>query len=128
MFEKAARLKLRFSTGKGMVSVEDLWDLPLTSANGASLDDTARTLHNVLKTEEEVSFVNPSEKKNDLLKLQFDIVLHIIKVRQEENAARLAAKEKKAKTQQILALIADKENSELASKSKDELQKMLEEM
>ena len=38
MFEQAARLKLRFETSRGLLSVEDLWDLPLTSARGASLE------------------------------------------------------------------------------------------
>ena len=45
MFEKASRLKLRFSTSIGMLSAEDLWDLPLSSRNGtANLDDVARNL------------------------------------------------------------------------------------
>ena len=33
MFEKAARLKLRFTSPSGVVSVEDLWDLSLTRLN-----------------------------------------------------------------------------------------------
>ena len=43
LFIKAARKKFRFPSKVGMLNVENLWDLPLTSANKASLDDTART-------------------------------------------------------------------------------------
>ena len=31
MFTKASRLKLRFQSPAGLLSSEDLWDLPLTS-------------------------------------------------------------------------------------------------
>jgi hypothetical protein len=34
IFEQATRAKIRFSTPVGMLSVEDLWDLPLTSTQG----------------------------------------------------------------------------------------------
>lgn len=33
IFEQASRQKLRFETSAGKLSIEDLWDLPLTSNN-----------------------------------------------------------------------------------------------
>ena len=51
MFEKASRMKLRFNTQRGVLSVEDLWDLPLIQ-----LDNIAIALNKKLqesKTESE---------------------------------------------------------------------------
>ena len=62
MFEQASRLKLRFTTARGSLSVEDLWDLPLTSTTGKpNLDDIAKSLNRELRaTSEETSFVEPN--------------------------------------------------------------------
>ena len=38
IFKQAAKAKLRFPSSKGELRVEDLWDLPLTSKTGPSLD------------------------------------------------------------------------------------------
>ena len=47
IFEQASRNKLRFDTNiKGVISTEDLWDLPLTSDTGrVNLDDIAKALY-----------------------------------------------------------------------------------
>lgn len=127
MFEKANRLKLRFDTSKGMMSVEDLWDLPLTSATGkANLDDIAKGLFRQLKDEGDVSFVNPSASKDKTLQMKFDIVKHIIDVRVAENAATETARANREKKQMILGIIAQKENEQLTSASLEDLQRMVE--
>ena len=65
IFEQATRAKIRFSTPVGMLSVEDLWDLPLTSARArANLDDVARLLDAELKSTSSVSFVNDVSEVN----------------------------------------------------------------
>lgn len=130
MFEKAARLKLRFQTGRGMLSVEDLWDLPLTSARGPNLDDVAKGLSRELRaTTEEVSFVEPhAHGRNDELKLGLDIVKHVIEVRLTERTAANEAAKKRETKQKILEIIATKQDEALQGKSLEELQALAEAM
>lgn len=126
MFEKAARLKLRFSTPVGELTAEDLWDLPLTSRVGkANLDDLARTLHQQIEQAPTVSFVKPTESVNVIPQLKFDIVLHIIKIRLAEQEAAQKAQATRERKQQIMALIEQKKNDALGASSIDELQAML---
>ena len=125
MFQQASRLKLRFETTKGQLAVEDLWDLPLTSQTKANLDDLARTLHQATKNES-VSFVNKATPANELDKLRFDIVLHIINTRLAENEAAATARTNREKKQQIMALIDQKQNEALGALSVEDLRKMVE--
>lgn len=85
MFEKAARLKLRFNTPIGELSTEDLWELPLTGRPGkANLDDLARALHQQIEQAPTVSFVTKTQPVSAIPQLKFDIVLHIINTKLSE--------------------------------------------
>jgi len=126
MFEKASRLKLRFDTSMGQLDVEDLWDLPLTSTNRANLDDIARGLSKQVKEAETESFVVKPAKANEATLIKFDIVKHIIEIRLAENEAAATARANKERKQQILAIIASKQNEQLAASSIEDLQKLAE--
>ena len=127
IFEQAARQKLRFESSKGTLSVEHLWDLPLTSTveGKANLDSIAIGLHHELKNSTEVSFVTSSKKPNDELQLKFDIVKHIIDVRVAENATAATARANAEKRQQLLELKARKESEKLGETSIEDLDKMI---
>jgi hypothetical protein len=126
MFEKATRQKLRFDSSKGQLTVEDLWDLPLTSATGkVNLDDVARTLHRQLKNDDNVSFVKVEQKSDETVQLKFDIVKHIIDVRLAENATANVLRSNAEKKQNLLAIIAQKESETLMGASLDELKAMV---
>lgn len=129
MFAFATKKKIRFETSKGLFSVEDLWDLPLTSDNGRpNLDDIAKGIYKAMKEGEEVSFVKSNAASNaafNVLKTKFDIVKYIIDVKLAEAEAAKKAKETKARNQRILELIAQKKDEALASKSEEELLAML---
>ena len=124
MFLKASRLKLRFDSPKGQLTVEDLWDIPLTSNTGkANLNDIARDLHNKVKVEI-VSFVEPA-KPNEIDELKFEIVKQVIAVRLAENEAAAKAKQVADKKQQIMSLIKQKEVEQLGASSIDDLKALL---
>lgn len=127
-FELATRLKVRFDTPKGLLSVEDLWDLPLTSVKGANLDDIARQLHLELRSDNDVSFVNPAQKSDTGLQLKFDLVKHVIDIRLAENAAVANLAANKQRKQHLLGIIQQKEGEALSALSVDELRKMVEDL
>ena len=126
IFEQAIRSKLRFSTTKGLLTVEDLWDLPLVSMSGAqvNLDDLARVAYKEMEESACQSFVQKASKISETAKLKFDIIKHIIDVRLAERDAAIERSEKAVKKQRILELIATKEDESLAGKSLEELQKL----
>lgn len=129
MFEKASRLKLRFDTNKGQLTVDDLWDLPLTSQTGkANLDDVARSLHRQLKNDDNVSFVETNRRSDETIQLKFDIVRHIIDVRLAEMKAASEARTIAQQKQMIMELIADKKVESLKSLSVEELENKLKEI
>lgn len=126
MFEFATRTKIRFSTPKGQLTVEDLWDLPLTGKEGsANLDDLAKELYKRHRDGEELSFVSRTRKGDTLTKRQLDIVTYIIKVRLAEIEEKELAVAKKAKKERILAVMAEKEDASLKEASMEELRSML---
>ena len=86
MFEQATRLKLRFAVGTRVnLTVENLWDLPLTNVKGEDLDHIAIELQEKLSTNEKSFVVQQSKsKETQVNQLKFDIVKYIIDVRLEE--------------------------------------------
>lgn len=121
-FERATKKKLRFDTQVGLVTTEDLWDLPLKT-----LDALAKALHKEVKAGEDVSFIEETKPTALFteLKLKFDVVKRVIEV-------RLAAKKKaekavatKAKKQRLMELIQEKQDEDLKGKSLEELQALL---
>lgn len=127
MFEKASRLKIRFSSKKGLLTTEDLWSLPLksTSSQQVDLDEVAKAVHLELKESEEISFVAPVTASNSATQLKMDIVKHIIAVKLVERDAAQKLRETKEKKEKIMEAIARKQDESLANSSIEDLQRML---
>ena len=122
IFEFATRNKVRFPF-KGMISVEDLWDLSLTN-----LDSIYKTLNKQVKQSEEESLLSTKVSVDTELEVQIAIVKHIVSVKLAEKEAAEKASAKKAQRQKIMSIIATKENEALQNNSIDDLKKMLDEL
>ena len=125
MFEQATKLKLRFSTDRGQLSVEDLWDLPLTG-KALCLDNIAKSVNKALKETDEESFVTTRSKSNTELTLKLDILKHIISVKKAEKDAAKNAAENKARKEQLKGILARKQDAALENMSEEDLKKELE--
>jgi len=119
IFEVATRNMYRFQF-KGMISVEDLWQL-----NVKDLDSIFKTLNSQLKQVQEESLLNVKTQQDQELDTKIKIVKYIFQVKQEEEQLRLKAKERKEKKQKIMEILANKEDESYNNMSKEELEKML---
>lgn len=130
LFQEATKRKLRFRSTQGQtnLSTEDLWDLPLESAQRACLQSVARATSADLKASAEEDFVSTKTSANQLDELRLAIVKHVIAVRLEERAATQNASERKVKKARLTELLAQKQDQELASKSAEEIQKLIAEL
>ena len=122
MFEKATRQKLRFQY-KGLISVEELWDLSLEELNNVYMSLSSKSKK---KTEDTLITDGKATKEDRDNTLRMDIVKAIFEVKKKEAENRKVRKEQKDKNQQILSILARKENQEMENKSIDELRAMLE--
>lgn len=121
MYKEATRKKLRWTTAKGVLSVEQLWDLSLIQLN-----EIAKSLNKSLKESKEEDFITIKSKEDAELSLRFNIVKDIIDSKLKEKEEEAVRVEKAQKRQQILELIYKKQNEALESKSLEELKKELE--
>ena len=129
MFVKATRLKLRFDTNRGGVSVEQLWDMPLLAKDGFDLDTAAKQIYNELKALSEESFVAVRDNpRTSLLETKLEIVKYIIKAKQDEAAAAKDRTAKRAERIKLEAILATKQAAKLEQLSEEEIQKRLDEL
>lgn len=119
----AARNKFRFPSNKGLLTFEQLWDLPLQSKTGFDLDSVAQTLDIEIQAAGRTSFVdkggNPAKTE---LEQKLQIVVGIIETKQAENAAARNAAARKAEREQLLEILHDKKKSELLGLSTADLE------
>ena len=129
IFEQATRQALRFSSNRGELSTEQLWDLPLTSRQGFDLDSVAKEVNQRLKSVTEESFVvKTTNPEKDSLELKLEVLKHIIAAKQSEADARRNAAERAAERQKLYDILAEKQDSALKDLSVEDIQKRLAEL
>lgn len=122
MFETASRLKLRFNY-RGLITVEDLWDLSLRS-----LDDIYKGLNKQVKAQEEDSLLVERKQADKEVVLALEIVKHVVAVKLQEQAEQKARVEKKAQKAKLMEILAQKQDGALHELSVEELQAKLAEL
>jgi len=129
IFENASRKKLRFPSIRGELTVEMLWDMPLTSKTGFDLDTVARNVNQDLKSVAEESFV--ATKANPLkesLELKLDIAKYIIAAKIEAADLARTAAARKAEREQLVEILHQKKTQELLGMSAEDIQKRIAEL
>lgn len=126
IYKYAAQNALRFPSIKGELTVEQLFELPLTSKTGFDLDNIARGISVKLKALGEESFVttepNPQRVPTGIA---LEIVKDVIGIKQAENAARLVRQHRAEERRKILDALATRQDQALSEASVDELEAKL---
>lgn len=130
IFERATRLKARFASPQGQLTVEDLWDLPLTSSAGrANLNDIAVRLDTQIEEAQGKSFVKSAVTKQSvgirLQQLMLEVVKHVIAVKEADNEEAVEVRAKKEKKDVLLEALAKAEARETDAKTPEEIRAMI---
>ena len=123
LFVIASKAKFRFSTTRGNVSVEDLWDIPLTGQD-FSLNKVAQDLSKQLKALGEEDFVSIKVAKDKTLEQKLDLVKYVIAARLKEAKAHSDAVAKKEIRNKARQILADREDEKFTELSDKELKKL----
>lgn len=126
MYKQAVMLKLRFETPKGLLTVEQLFDLSM-----ADLSTTIKKVNALIKkeqaTDDELSFLEGVDTTETQNSLRFRILKDVYLTKKDARDAAALDFEKKQRNQRIAEIIAKKKDEALENKSIEELEKMLEE-
>jgi hypothetical protein len=116
IFLQASRLRLRFPSVVGLLSVEDLWGLPLTSVSQskASIENVGADLlarQTKLKGGSILRNSKPS-KESEELDLSIEILRVIANTLQDEADAKTLAAAKRSERERLEGIIAEREVKE----------------
>lgn len=122
MYKKAAQLKLRFNTSRGVIGVENLWDLPLTE-----LAKHVRALKSSLKKDDDdaLNFLDETKVVDTENELRFDILKDVYMTKKAQKESIRDEAQIKEHNQKILALIESKKEDSLKNMSVEDLEKLL---
>jgi len=122
VFEMATRLKFRFPF-RGMISVEDLWDLDIEQ-----LDAVYKALNKDVQKSQEESLLSAPRVGNADLNAKIEIEKYIFQIKQAEEEERKNAAANAIKRRRIMEVLAKKQDSALENMSEEELQAALDEL
>lgn len=125
MFIEAAKKKYRFESTIGYLTVEQLWDLPLTTTKYSkdSLDDMAKRYHMKIQEYTGISFVHTSSENALIKELENkkSIILYVIKDIQKTNELHKLNLEHKQKLKILYETLEKKKLDKLFNLSEEQL-------
>ena len=125
IFAQASKQKLRFNSPRGLLTVEDLWNLPLQAPNKLDLESLVNALDTEIGDTPKRSRITKKKTVNATLTLQLDIVEYIIEYKlqlQEEASIALGTK---ARKELLLQALVNKEADDLKNLSTADIKKQL---
>jgi hypothetical protein len=120
IYKSALKKKVRFKTPKGLLALEQLFDLSLKE-----LDELAIELEKEVENSPKKSFLEETSEEDKLAKLKFEVAYDVLKTKIEARDKAQAAMETRKRNRKITEIIANKKDKELEEKSVEELEKML---
>ena len=124
MYKKAAKLKLRFNSSKGLLTVEQLFDLTMPELS--SLIKKVNTdLKKEARVDDDLAFLEGKDETESLNSLKFDILKDVYLTKKQEREEAATDQEKKATRQKIAEIIAKKKDEALENLSIEELERRL---
>ena len=124
MYKKAAKLKLRFNSSKGLLTVEQLFDLTMPELS--SLIKKVNTdLKKEARVDDDLAFLEGKDETESLNSLKFDILKDVYLTKKQEREEAATDQEKKATRQKIAEIIAKKKDEALENLSIEGLERRL---
>lgn len=130
LFEYAARHKIRLHSPRGLLTVEDLWDVPLRPRNANDLDlNTVAKIASKSLADVAENFVETAKTpEHTRREVAMEIVLYVIQTKINEEKAQAQKADKKKKKEALLAALADKQAGKLSEMSEAALKKQIAEL
>lgn len=125
-YKKASKLKLRFATPKGSLSVEQLWDL-----SQENLEKSIRAVNEDISEADadDLDFLSSDNNGVDEeTQLRFDILKDVYITRKEEAKKAREKAKAKAQKQRLVEIKAMKEEENLKDLSVEELEERIQEI
>lgn len=119
----ASRKKYRFESGRGVVGVEELWDLSLEA-----VDKIAVALHEQIEKAGSKSFLQKRAASTTELENKLAIAKFVIETRSAEQDAAKVKAAKQAEKARLLEALANQQDKELQNLSSEELKKRIAEL
>lgn len=120
IFEKASRVKLRFNTQQGPVSVENLWTASVSSLINLE-EQLTEVVESYGKTTRRKTIKNEEQKANEL---RLEIVTHIIDTLEAEKKAKDELLDIKKHNSEIDGFIFKAIKADMRKLSVEELKKL----